>query len=58
MLIEISKILKKLVNQEEEIKKASLMILGVINSEGKVMFCGNGGLDSDAHHLAAELVGR
>ena len=57
-LIEISENFKKLVSQEEEIKKASLMILDVLNNEGKIMFCGNGGSASDAQHLAAELVGR
>ena len=53
------KILKNLLVKKKKLKKASLMILDVLNSEGKIMFfCGNGGSASDAQHLAAELVGR
>ena len=29
-----------------------------LNSDGKVLFCGNGGSAADAQHLAAELSGR
>jgi len=33
-------------------------LVEVIQSGGKVMFCGNGGSAADAQHLAAELEGR
>ncbi len=33
-------------------------MVGVFGTDGKVLFCGNGGSAADAQHLAAELSGR
>jgi len=40
------------------IGEISRKMVGVFDSGGKVMFCGNGGSASDAQHLAAELSGK
>lgn len=40
------------------IEEAAGMISLTLASEGKVMFCGNGGSAADAQHWAAEIVGR
>ena len=39
-----------------QIVKASEICIDSINSGGKLIFCGNGGSASDAHHLATELL--
>jgi D-sedoheptulose 7-phosphate isomerase len=41
-----------------EIEKIALKIVACYRSDGKVLFCGNGGSAADAQHLAAELSGR
>ena len=47
------KILKDNIGQ---IVKASEICIDSINNGGKLIFCGNGGSASDAHHLATELL--
>tara|TARA_B100001093_G_scaffold508970_1_gene572134 strand:+ start:118 stop:681 length:564 start_codon:yes stop_codon:yes gene_type:complete len=42
----------------DDIDKASKLIITSLSSNGKVMFCGNGGSAADAQHLSAELLGR
>lgn len=42
----------------DEIVRAAELIIESLRSDGKVMFCGNGGSAADSQHLAAELVGR
>lgn len=43
---------------ENEIKFAYEIIIKSIKSNGKIIFCGNGGSAADSQHLAAELIGR
>ena len=40
------------------LEKAVDVMVNVFKSEGKVLFCGNGGSAADAQHLAAEFSGR
>lgn len=40
------------------IEDVALEMISTFTSEGKVLFCGNGGSAADAQHLAAELSGR
>ena len=37
---------------------AAQIILGALETGGKILLCGNGGSAADAQHFAAELVGR
>lgn len=48
----------KLKNLTPEIVKACEVCIDSLKSDGKIMFCGNGGSAADSQHLAAELVGR
>ncbi len=41
-----------------EIEAAASAFVAAFRSDGKVLFCGNGGSAADAQHLAAELSGR
>ena len=34
------------------------LIADCLQSNGKIIFCGNGGSSSDSQHIAAEFVGR
>ncbi len=43
---------------QEKIATAARMFINSFQSDGKVLFCGNGGSAADAQHLAAELSGR
>lgn len=69
----IRKILKKIkkdINENIQVKKrilkenltqivnASEICINSLNNGGKLIFCGNGGSASDAHHLATELLVR
>jgi D-sedoheptulose 7-phosphate isomerase len=45
----------KLLNNIEEVIN---LIVNCYKSDGKVLFCGNGGSAADSQHLAAELSGR
>ena len=52
-------ILEKVTNLlQDDIQSACRMVVSVLQSGGKIMFCGNGGSAADAQHLAAELSGR
>jgi len=42
----------------ELIEKVSDECINSLRSDGKILFCGNGGSAADAQHLAAELSGR
>ena len=42
----------------EETEKIAIEIFTSLKSDGKVLFCGNGGSAADAQHLSAELSGR
>ena len=54
--------LKKRVLEDENfmqlIDEISKVCISSLNTEGKILFCGNGGSAADAQHLAAELTGR
>lgn len=41
-----------------EIAKVIEVLIAAIDSDKKILWCGNGGSAADAQHLAAELVGR
>ena len=43
---------------QDRIERAAVCMSNCFKSDGKVLFCGNGGSASDAQHLAAELSGR
>jgi len=43
---------------ENEIKKASIIIVDALKNGNKILLCGNGGSAADAQHIAAELTGR
>jgi len=43
---------------EEDIVKASELIVQTLKNGNKVLLCGNGGSAADAQHIAAELTGR
>jgi len=45
-------------SHSEEIENIGKILAGIIMSDGKIMFCGNGGSAADCQHLAAELVVR
>ncbi len=52
---------QKMIEDEEIpalIKKAAGLIKVSLGSQGKILFCGNGGSASDALHLVGEIVGR
>lgn len=42
----------------ERVADCADSIIGCLQADGKVLFCGNGGSAADAQHLAAELSGR
>lgn len=54
--------LKKAVLADESLHQrvmdAAILMVDCYESNGKVLFCGNGGSAADAQHLAAELSGR
>tara|TARA_Y100000816_G_C26106224_1_gene588019 strand:+ start:3684 stop:4289 length:606 start_codon:yes stop_codon:yes gene_type:complete len=52
--------LKKRILKENltQIVNASEICINSLNNGGKLIFCGNGGSASDAHHLATELLVR
>ena len=45
-------------NMENDIQKASSMIVDTLKAGNKILLCGNGGSAADAQHIAAELTGR
>ena len=45
-------------NMENDIEKASIIIVDALKNGNKVLLCGNGGSAADAQHIAAELTGR
>ena len=47
-----------LIKDQEIFYKLSLEILDVLNNNGTIFWCGNGGSMADASHLAAELLGK
>ena len=47
-----------LINIAPVVSRAGTAIAEVLKSNGKVMFCGNGGSAADSQHLAAEFTGR
>ena len=52
---------KQIVSQPEllaKIEQSIHLIIKTLQSENKILFCGNGGSAADAQHLAAELSGR
>jgi D-sedoheptulose 7-phosphate isomerase len=48
----------KLDSLEPQIKRVAHEAAQVLQSGGRLFFCGNGGSAADAQHIAAELVGR
>ena len=45
-------------NMEDDIEKASIIIVNALKNGNKILLCGNGGSAADAQHIAAELTGR
>lgn len=43
---------------EEDIEKASKIVVDTLKNGNKILLCGNGGSAADAQHIAAELTGR
>jgi D-sedoheptulose 7-phosphate isomerase len=48
----------KLSSLQAVVEQAAALAIGALQSNGKLMFCGNGGSAADSQHLAAELTGR
>ena len=44
-------------NMEEDIAKASKLVVDTLKNGNKILLCGNGGSAADAQHIAAELTG-
>ncbi len=45
-------------NMENDIEKASIIVVDSLKNGNKILLCGNGGSAADAQHIAAELTGR
>ena len=45
-------------SMENDIEKASIIIVDALKNGNKILLCGNGGSAADAQHIAAELTGR
>jgi len=45
-------------SMENDLDKASKMIIDTLKNGNKILLCGNGGSAADAQHIAAELTGR
>jgi D-sedoheptulose 7-phosphate isomerase len=45
-------------SMEDDLEKASEMIIKTLKKGNKILLCGNGGSAADAQHIAAELTGR
>jgi len=43
---------------DEDIEKASKIVVDTLKNGNKILLCGNGGSAADAQHIAAELTGR
>jgi len=43
---------------EEDLEKASVLLVETLQRGNKILLCGNGGSAADAQHIAAELTGR
>jgi len=56
--IEVKQLLLKDKDLLKIIENVAEEMISTFSSEGKVLFCGNGGSAADAQHLAAELSGR
>lgn len=56
LIIENVNLHKKLIKLDSKLNFAIKKIYNSINSEKKVMICGNGGSAADAQHLAAEFL--
>ena len=42
----------------EDIKRATDMLIGMIETNGKLLVCGNGGSSGDAQHISSEFINR
>ena len=52
-------VINKVINtMENDIEKASVIIVDALKNGNKILLCGNGGSAADAQHIAAELTGR
>ena len=49
---------RSLARIRKEITRAGKLLVNTIESQKKILICGNGGSASDAQHFAAEIVGR
>lgn len=49
---------KVIETSQDDLVKASQMIVETLRNKNKVLLCGNGGSAADAQHFAAELTGR
>lgn len=43
---------------EDDLERASQMVIDTLKKGNKILLCGNGGSAADAQHIAAELTGR
>lgn len=49
---------KVIETMEEDLDRASTLVLKTLKKGNKILLCGNGGSAADAQHIAAELTGR
>lgn len=57
-LNEHKEVLNDTFSSEEEIVKASILMIEALKNDCTIFWCGNGGSASDSMHLAGELIGR
>jgi D-sedoheptulose 7-phosphate isomerase len=50
--------LERLTSSLDRVERWGLALTGVLERDGRLLACGNGGSAADAQHLTAELVGR
>jgi D-sedoheptulose 7-phosphate isomerase len=51
-------IIRVIEHSQEDIAKASSLVIDTLKDGNKIILCGNGGSAADAQHIAAELTGR
>jgi D-sedoheptulose 7-phosphate isomerase len=51
-------IVKVIEHLQDDLEKASVLVVDTLKNGGKIILCGNGGSAADAQHIAAEFTGR
>jgi len=51
-------IIRVIEHMQDDLQKASSLVVDTLKNGNKILLCGNGGSAADAQHIAAELTGR